>query len=186
MVLTPDLVAFVRPLYQDLDGRSRWTDVVRVSTLARMLHHPGRDEERQMEILLLFHELGPWLGRLGNLSRTVLGAAGAIGEGELRRAAESLKRLDRPVSAIERALAGAILIDQAGTLGLMERLARVRREGCSPLELVRDVAASSPEIPDWLSEPGRAMLEHRHTERRVFCQRILTEEGLEDLLALTS
>src|SRR5207247_8699603 len=60
---------FLRPLYQDLDGVSRFEDLERVARIARRLY--PRDD-RAFELLLLFHGLGRWLEKIGNLSRTTL------------------------------------------------------------------------------------------------------------------
>ncbi|HWW60378.1 MAG TPA: hypothetical protein VN181_03330, partial [Thermoanaerobaculia bacterium] len=95
-------------------------------------------------------------------------------ERELRATAASIRRLDAPVSDAERAVAAAVLIDNAGVRGLAERFTRARREGQSLLDVVREVLADAW-IPDWLPEKARPLLEARHEARREMCRRILEE-----------
>jgi hypothetical protein len=171
-----DLRSFLRPLYQDLDGASRFDDVERVSAIARRLYAPSTDE-RSFELLLLFHGLGRWLEKVGNLSRAVLTTG--LSEGELRATAASIRRLEDPSSDAERAVAAALLIDSAGVRGLAEKLARSRREGSSVLDVVRNELADAIE-PAWLPENARAWLASRYEARREFCRRILGEFGLEE------
>ncbi len=163
------LRTFVAPLYQDLDGVSRLGEIERIAAIARRLHPDG---DRAFELLLELHGIGKWLEKLGNLSRMSL--ATGIAEEELRATIASIRRLDDPQTETERALAGAILIDGAGVRGLAERFSRARREGQSLMDVVRDVLAGSW-IPDWMPEPGRAMLEERYAARREMCRRILEE-----------
>ena len=80
------LESFLRPLYQDLDGASRFDEVVRIAAIARRLYDP---DDRAFELLLLFRGLGRWLDKVGNLSRTVL-SVGGLTEAELRRTAASM------------------------------------------------------------------------------------------------
>ena len=168
------LLTFVRPLYQDLDGLSRLDDVERVARIARAIHRPpSAADERDFELLLLFQGLGKWLEKVGNASRTSL-AVGDVTEGELRRTAASIARLDDPQTPAERAVATARLIDGAGVRGLAQRFAGARREGHSLAEVVREVVADS-QIPDWVPENAREMLEKRFEIRRKFCQHLLDE-----------
>ena len=164
-----DLQSFVRPLYQDLDGASRFDAIERVAAIARRLY--GKSD-RDFELLLLFHGLGKWLDKIGNLSRTAL--ATGLSEDDLRRIAASIHRLGAPVSDAERAVASAILIDGAGVRGLAERLSRARREGQSVADVVRAVLADV-ETPEWLSQAARPLLEARRERRREFCRAILEE-----------
>jgi hypothetical protein len=168
-VLRQRLEAFLRPLYQDLDGVSRFDDLRRVAAIARRLH-PGAG--REFELLLLFHGLGKWLEKMGNLSRTAL--AVGLSEQELRATAASIQRLDAPQTDAERAVAAAILIDNAGVRGLAERLSRARREGQSVADVVRHALAEA-EQPEWLPEKARALLAERREKRRQFCRAILEE-----------
>ncbi len=115
---------FLRPLYQDVDGGSRYDEIERVARIARTLC----ESNRELELLLAFRGLGKWLDKVGNLSRTLLSVDG-LTERELRATAASIRRLDAPVSDAERAVAAAILIDNAGVRGLAERVTRARREG---------------------------------------------------------
>ena len=161
--------SFVRPLYQDLDGVSRFDAVERVAAIARKLY-AGDDDA--FELLLLFHGLGRWLEKLGNASRTAL-ATGVAAE-LLRETAASIARLSEPVSEGERAVASAILIDNAGVRGLAERLARSRREGQSVADVVR-AALADVESPEWLSAGAHAMLRERRERRREFCRAILDD-----------
>jgi len=170
-----DLRSFLRPLYQDLDGASRFDDVERVAAIARRLYSPVDD--RAFELLLLFHGLGRWLEKVGNLSRAVLTTG--LSETELRATAASIRRLDDPSTDAERAVAAALLIDGAGVRGLAERLSRSRREGSSVLDVVRNALADAIE-PAWVPENARAWLASRYEARREMCRRILAELGLED------
>src|SRR5438477_8273822 len=111
--------AFLRPLYQDLDGVSHFDEMQRVGRIARML----APASRELELLIAFHRLGRWLEKVGNISRTVL-AVPELTESDLRRTAASIARLDAPMSEAERAVAAAILIDSAGVRGLAERFVR--------------------------------------------------------------
>ncbi len=167
------LESFVRPLYQDLDGVSRYEAVERVAAIARRLYAPaGAEQARELEMLLLFHGLGRWLGKVGNLSRTVL--ATGVSEDELRRTAASIGRLGAPSSDVERAVAAAILIDSAGARGLAERLSRARREGQSIADVIRAELAED-ERPEWLSPPALALLHERREKRRELCRAILSQ-----------
>src|SRR5207244_6926140 len=122
MLPAMDLEDFLRPLYQDLDGVTRFDAVERVAAIARRLYAPRSAEDaRAFEMLLLFHGLGRWLEKIGNLSRTTL-AVGGLSESELRQTAASIESLGAPESDAERAIAAAILIDKAGVRGLAERL----------------------------------------------------------------
>ena len=160
--------AFVRPLYQDLDGVSRFDAVERVAAIARRLHDPSRE----MELLLLFQGLGGWLDKVGNLSRTAL--ATGLEEAELRRIVASVKRLDAPMTAAERAVAAAIAIDNAGVRGLAERLARSRREGSSVADVAREELRHR-DMPSWMPLQAVLWLGRRLEARRRVCEEILAE-----------
>jgi hypothetical protein len=169
-----DLESYLRPLYQDLDGVDRFDAVERVARIARRLYTPATAEEaRALELLLLFRGLGRWLEKMGNLSRTAL-AVDSVTEPELRRTAASIARLDAPANDVERAVAAAVLIDNAGVRGLAERLSRARREGQSVADVVRDALAED-ERPEWLSAAALAEVNSRRTRRREFCRAILEE-----------
>ncbi|MEK6372042.1 MAG: hypothetical protein AABO58_05050 [Acidobacteriota bacterium] len=169
-----DLQSYLRPLYQDLDGVTRFDAVERVARIARRLYTPAsEDDARPFELLLLFHGLGKWLDKMGSLSRTALAVDG-LSEAELRQTAASIARLDAPASDAERAVAAALLIDHAGVRGLAERLARSRREGQSVADVVR-AALADDERPEWLSAEAAAWLEERRVTRREFCRAILEE-----------
>jgi hypothetical protein len=166
---------FLRPLYQDLDGVNRFDAVERVARIARQLYTPqDSGKARAFELLLLFHGLGKWLEKIGNVSRTTL--AVGVSEEELRQTSASIQRLDAPLSEAERAVASAILVDQAGVRGFAERLARSRREGQSVADIVRAVLADV-EKPEWLSPAAASMLEARRDRRRHFCRAILEESS---------
>ena len=167
------LESFLRPLYQDLDGVSRFDEVERVATIARRIHPNAAPD---FELLLLFQGLAKWLEKVGNITRTVL-AVGGLDENELRRVSASLRRLDAPESDAERALAAALLIDRSGVRGLAQRFAAARREGHSILDVVREALADSW-VPDWIPERARPMLEERLDRRRDFCAAVLDELGL--------
>jgi hypothetical protein len=165
------LETFVRPLYQELDGVSRFEEVERIAGVARSLHRPP--DPRAFELLLLFQGLGKWLPRVGNISRVVL-AIPSIREAELQQTAASLRRLESPESDDERALAAAMLIDRAGVHGLAQRFAHARREGHSVIDVVREALAGAW-IPDWVPASARPLLEDRFEARRRVCGEILDE-----------
>jgi hypothetical protein len=174
------LEAFLRPLYQDLDGASRMDEVERIAALARRLHTPASDEDkRAFELLILFHRLGKWLSKVGNLSRTALAVPG-VSEAELRRTAASIARLEEPVTDAERAIAAALLIDGAGVRGLTEHFARARREGSSLMDVLRNALSDVGE-PEWLSPDALKWLHARREKRRAWCRELLMELQLEDL-----
>jgi hypothetical protein len=163
------LESFLRPLYQDLDGVSRFEEIERVASIARRLYVV---DDRAFELLLLFHGLGRWLEKVGNLSRAVLTTG--LSEPELRQTAASIRNLESPSTDAERALAAALLIDSAGVRGLAERLSRSRREGSSVLDVVRHAVADVFE-PAWLPEAAIPLLRARRESRREMCRRILEE-----------
>jgi hypothetical protein len=163
------LMAFLRPLYQDLDGVSRVDDVERIAALARRLHPIASDA---LELLLAFHLLGTWLEKVGNASRTTL--ATGIADAELRRTATSIRRLEDPQTDEERAVAAAVLIDGAGVRGLAERFARSRREGRSVIDVARE-AVGEDEVPGWMSDEARAMLDERRARRKEFAAAVLAD-----------
>ncbi|HEX6160795.1 MAG TPA: hypothetical protein VF111_11555 [Thermoanaerobaculia bacterium] len=174
------LEAFLRPLYQDVVGASRFGEVERVATIARRLYTPATDAEgRAFELLLLFHRLGKWLDKVGNLTRTKL-AVGSLSEAELHQVAASIRRLDEPVSAAERAVAAAMLIDDSGVRGLTDRFTRARREGSSLMDVVRN-AVADVSVPEWMPEQGERWLHARREARREVCKRLLEELALDDL-----
>lgn len=170
------LESFLRPLYQDVDGVSRFEEVERIAAIARRLHP---HDDRSFELLLLFHRLGRWLDKVGNLTRTVL-AVGGVTEAELRRTAASIARLDDPVTGAERAVAAAVLIDSAGVRGLTELFTRARREGASLMDVLR-AALSEVSAPEWLPPQAVEWLHQRREARRQVCKRLLEELDLEDL-----
>jgi len=169
------LESFLRPLYQDLDGVSRFDDVERVEAMARRFY---AGDDLAFELLVLFHGLGRWLEKVGNLSRAVLTTG--LSENELRAAAASIRGLDDPSTDAERAVAAALLIDSAGVRGLAERLARSRREGSSVLDVVRHALADAEE-PAWFPASARPVLVMRREARREMCGRILAEMKPDDL-----
>ena len=174
------LEAFLKPLYQDLDGASRVAEVERIARIARMLYAPpAPDDARAFELLLSFHRLGRWLDKVGNLSRTLLGVQG-LREAELRRTAASIRRLDDPQTDAERAVAAAMLLDSAGVRGLTEHFASARREGNSLMDVLR-AALSDVAVPDWLPPRAEEWLHARREARREVCRRLLEELSLDDL-----
>jgi hypothetical protein len=171
------LETFLLPFYQDLDGASRFDEVERIGRIARKLHTPSRDD-RSFELLLLFHRLGTWLEKVGNLSRVLLGVPG-LTETELRRTAASIRRLDAPVTEDERAVAAAILLDQAGIRGLAELLGRARREGNSLMDVLR-ASLSDINVPEWFPPHAEEWLHKRRESRREVCRKLLEEIAMED------
>jgi hypothetical protein len=163
------LAAFLRPLYQDLDGVSRMEEVERIGRIARRLH-PSDDED--FELLLAFHRLGHWIEKVGNLTRTAL--ATGVSEAALHRVAASIRNLDAPRNDAERAVAAAAIIDAAGVRGLAERLGRARREGMSVEEVAR-AELREVELPQWFPAEARAMLAERLEARHEVCRQILAE-----------
>jgi hypothetical protein len=173
------LEAFVRPLYQDVDGVSRLGNVERVSALARRLYTPvDSEDELHFELMLLFQDLGSWLGRIGNLTRVAL--ATGIGEGALRRVAAELQHLDAPENPQTAALAAAMAVDQAGLRGLATTLAFARREGRSAAEVAREELDPAP-IPSWVPPLAQRWLTLRADRRRRACTELLEELDLSDL-----
>jgi hypothetical protein len=172
---------FLRPLYQDIDGGgSRFGEVERIALIARRLHTPASAaDDRAFELLLLFNRLGRWLEKVGNLSRTVL-TVGGLTASELHQTASSIRRLDEPVTSAERAVAAAILIDEAGVRGLTDRFSRARREGSSTMDVVR-AAVADLYVPDWLPPQAESWLHTRREARREVCKRLLEELALDDL-----
>src|ERR1051326_1546216 len=96
------VAAYLRPLYQDLDGVSRMDEVERIAHIARQLY--GSDD-RDFELLLAFHPRGPGLNKVGNRTRPAL--ATGIAEADLHRVAASIRRLADPQTDAERAVAAA-------------------------------------------------------------------------------
>jgi hypothetical protein len=172
------LIAFLQPLYQDLDGVSRFEEIERVAAIARQLYQPSENDARAFELLLLFHGLGRWIEKIGNRSRAVL--VTGLSDADLRNVAVSIRRFKEPSSDAERALAAAILIDSAGVRGFAERLSRARREGSSVMDVVRGALADSV-VPEWMPSQGRKWLVNRYEARREVCARILREIANEDL-----
>jgi hypothetical protein len=170
------LEMFLRPLYQDLDGGTRFDDVRRIGELARRLTAPTRD----LELLILFHGLGHWLEKLGNLSRTLLTLPEVVTELDLRRTAASIRRLESPESEAERAVAAAIAVDQAGLRGFAERMARSRREGSTPADVAR-ASLLPTTIASWMPLQAVVWINERQRARQEVSQRILDEGSLADL-----
>jgi len=163
------IAAFLRPLYQDLDGVSRMDEVERIARIARELYD---EDDPDFELLLAFHRLGNWLDKVGNLTRTAL--VTGIDEAALHRTADAIRHLDAPRDDAECAVAAALIIDAAGVRGLAERLTRARREGLT----VEDVARAGlreVEVPEWFSAKARILLLERAELRRDVCRRILGE-----------
>jgi len=173
------LVTFLKPFYQDLDGATRLDEVERIAAIAHRLYSPPAGEERDFELLLLFHRLTHWLEKVGNLSRTLL-TVSDLTEQELRRTAASIRRLDAPVTGPERATAAAMMIDSAGVRGLMELVGRARREGNSLMDVLRATLADVS-APEWLPEKAEPWLHARREARREVCRRLLEELSLDDL-----
>jgi len=164
-----ELQRFLQPLFLDLDGVSRLDDAERIARIARKLH-PQRT--RSLELLLAFHLLGNWLDKVGHASRTALNTG--ISEAELRKTAASIRRLDAPLTGEERAVASAILIDNAGARGLAEKFARARREGHTIAEAAREALAET-DVPGWMSDDARELLLRRRTARDAYARAILDE-----------
>jgi hypothetical protein len=172
--LTSGLESFLAPFFQDLDGSSRVDEVRRIAAIARRIYEPGSPAaQRELDLLLQFHLLGTWLEKVGNLSRAMLAVHG-LGDAELRRTAQSIRRLDDPQTAAERAVAAARLIDAAGIRGLAERIGRARREGAT----LADVAAAGDvplDIPAWFPEAAIPLLREREARRIAFCRELREE-----------
>ena len=172
------LETFLRPYYQDLDGASRFDDVERIARIARKLYTPPESEAQAFELLLLFHRLGTWLEKVGNLSRTLLGVPG-LTDAELRQTAAAIRRLEAPITDAERAVAAAVLIDGAGVRGLTELFSRARREGNSLMDVLR-ASLSDVAVPEWLPPHAEEWLHSRREARREVCRRLLEELAMED------
>lgn len=163
--------AFVRPLYQDLDGASRFDEVERVARIARRLHP---EPTRMFELLILFHGLGKWLDRVGSVSRALLAVPG-LTEGEMQEIVGSIRRLENPQTESERAIAAAQLVDAAGVRGLIQRFITARREGLTVVEVVREELARDAVVPDWLPPQAADMIAERRRKRLELCEQILNE-----------
>ncbi len=175
---------FLQPLYQDVDGVSRFPDAQRVARIARAIHTPRSEEElRHFELLLLFHPLGKWLEKVGNVSRVTL-TFPDVSEADLRGVAQSIRRLEGPVTPAESAVAAAILIDNSGVRGLGQRFAAARRGGQSITDVVREAVADAW-IPEWVPEAAREWLGRRYESRRRFCAAVLEELALGDQVRTT-
>jgi hypothetical protein len=174
------LESFVKPLYQDLDGLSRYGDMERVAAIARRLYSPADPEDiRQFEWMILLHGLTSWLGRVGNLSRMAL--ATGIAETELRGAAAALQGLATPADPAVVAIASALRIDEAGLRGLTASIAAARREGRSILDLAREERQNASLPPEWMPDSARAWFGARAVRRRRYCEELLREIDLSDL-----
>ena len=174
--LRRQLESYLRPLYQDLDGANRMAEVERIGSIARRIHPAGADD-RHFELLLLFHGLGRWLEKIGNVTRTVLAVPG-IAEEELRAVMRSIRRFEAPESEAERAIAAAILIDSSGVRGLADSISRSRREGSSLTDVLRS-ALSDVREPEWLAPNALSWLRRRRVARRDMCRAILDELSLD-------
>ncbi|HVT45591.1 MAG TPA: hypothetical protein VMT00_14520 [Thermoanaerobaculia bacterium] len=176
------LIAWVKPLYLDLDGVSRFDEVERLSTIARRLHRPASTGEAlELDLLLLFSGLASWLSRVGNLSRTALALRGVVSEDDLRRLAARLKDPGEPATAAERAVAAARLVDRSGLRALLERLSRARREGSSLREILEDTLAMTEELPAWLPDQAAAWVASRQERTKSVCRALLDELEHSDL-----
>lgn len=170
------LVALIRPQHQDLDGLSHFEEVERTARLARQLYRKsGPAADRHFELMLLFQRLGPWLRKVGNLSRTLLVSRPEVEELDLRRVAQSLGRLETPESESEIALAAAQLIESCGLRALVERFNRARREGLT-VRLVADevIGAAIPDRP-WLTDEARALVRQRFAKQQAVCRDLIEE-----------
>lgn len=178
----PDsLLNFIKPLYQDLDGTSRFEEVERVRRIAEKLYQPGIDQDRRhFTLLLLFQGLGPWLNKVGNLSRVLLAMGDNVTESELRKVVDSLRRSSQPQSTAEIALAAARVIDEAGIRGLVARFAAARREGTSPVEVARAVLVGGEPTAVWMPPQAQAWVSMRHAKRAQLCRDVLAETDVID------
>ncbi|HUP65521.1 MAG TPA: hypothetical protein VM557_09585 [Thermoanaerobaculia bacterium] len=174
------LEAFLRPLYQDLDGVSRFEDVDRIEALARGVAGNG-ELGVHLELLVLFHRLGGWLARMGNASRVVLAAGGVLQKDVVAQTSDSLAHLDAPRNEAERVIAAALLIDSAGVRGVVSRLAHARRDGQSMSGAAAEFLSEKIEAPEWMNERARELLRLRTEAARSFAQQVIDEENLADL-----
>lgn len=173
------LEALVRPLYQDLDGISRFDDVARLETLARALHEGSAGVE--LELLALFHRLGGWLARPGNVANVAQATGGLLPQSTLEATASSLQRLRDPETEDERAIASAIEIEEAGIRGTLRKLLQARREGRSHFDTAREIAVADEKVPSWMSAQAGAMLRQRTEKGKKLCRDLLEEAELRDL-----
>ena len=175
------LLNFIKPLYQDLDGTSRFEEVERVRRIAERLYQPLIDQDRRVfALLLLFQGLGPWLNKVGNQSRVLLAMGNHVTEAELRTIVDSLRRSPQPQSAAEIALAAARVIDTAGVRGLVSRFAAARREGTNPVEVARTVLADGEPTALWMTPEAQAWVSMRHAKTVQLCRDVLAETDVED------
>ena len=172
------IVRFVRPLLQDLDGQSRLPEVERVARIASRLHDDP-DEMKYRDLLFYLHPLGSWLRKTGNRSRALLALKGIATDQELFRVENSISRLEVPQTALEIALASALLIDRAGVRGAVQQLASARREGLTIDEAVQKLAEDEPS-PTWMSPKALEWLNGRKKSRIDFIRSFQTETELLD------
>ena len=167
------LEQFLTPFYQDLDGASRLGEVRRIARTADRIAAAGA-EGTELDLILYFHALGPWLERVGNQSRALLALGGSVSELDLRRAAQSIRRLDAPVTAVEGIVATARVIDGAGLRGVAERIAKSRREGMT----IGEIAAAGAEPARreaWMPAAALPILHACDGVRIPFCRALLVE-----------
>jgi len=174
-----NLLRFVRPLLQDLDGHSRLPEVERVARIATRILD-SQDSPAERDLLFYLHPLGSWLKKTGNRSRALLSLQGVASAEELFRVESSITRLDHPVSELETALASALIIDRAGVRGAVQQLASARREGLTIDEAVQKLSDVEP-IPLWMSEKALTCLRGRLKARAAFVESVQRETALQDI-----
>ena len=65
-------------------------------------------------------------------------------------------------------------VDPAAVRGLIEQFTRARREGNSPMDVLR-AALSDVLVPDWLPRAAVELLHERRERRRELCRAYLDE-----------
>lgn len=170
------LVHLIRPLHQDLDGLSHFEEIGRTSALARRFYRSTTSaEDRHFELMLLFQRLGPWLLKVGNLSRTLLVSRAEVNEMDLRRVSQSLARLEAPQSEAEIALSTAMLIESCGARALVERFTRARREGLTARGVAEEILSASAPDRIWLVEEARTLIRQQFEKQQLFCRELIEE-----------
>jgi len=163
-------------LHEDLDGLSHFEEIERTSSLARrLLRRTTPAGDRHFELILLFQRLGPWLRKVGNLSRTLLVSRPEVQEMDLRRVAQALARLEAPESEAEIALASALLIESCGLRALVERFSRARREGLTVRGVAEEILGAAPPARPWLTEAARTLIRQRFEKQQAFCREMIEE-----------
>jgi hypothetical protein len=178
--LKEHLVSLVEPLYDNPEAGTAFDEVERIEVLARRLREPAPEESELFELMVLFHRLGRWVAHPGNSEIIGRASGGLLTEGMIDRLAESLRRLDRPETDLEKLVASAVAIEAAGVRGFLNRAANAYRSGRTVEEVAIEEVGSLGEAPGWMSQDAATMLAARKTRARAAAQALLEELHLSD------